>query len=289
MVIVKTNPLAIYSASDKDRQKLANLVHFGGYIHRHLDWRPPLDWIGRQPYLVASRDGELLAALACPPDPPAIAWVRLFAVSSGHSPDDLWKELWSAASTQLAEIASPIRTVAIPLQSWFGRLLASSGFQTSHSVVVLTWEQKRLQEIRKDPSVLIRPMLLDDIPTVEKIDSAAFGGVWQNSRSSLEIAFRQSAVATVVELGGETVGYQISTATQMGGHLARLAVLPSHQNRGIGYALVHDMLSQFLRRGARSVTVNTQHDNLESLSLYKKIGFQLSGEEYPVYEFIPQK
>ena len=81
------------------------------------------------------------------------------------------------------------------------------------------------------------------------------------------------------------VGYQISTASPLGGHLARLAVCPEQQCKGIGYSLVVDTLSQFNRRGAQRVTVNTQQDNLASLSLYKKAGFRETREQYPVYQY----
>lgn len=285
MGITRTKPLQISAASSEDRQQLANLIHFGVHVHRHLDWRPPLDWIGRQPFLTASKNGEILGALACPPDPPNVAWIRLFAAVYSDSIDQLWSELWEACARQLQEYTGPLRVAAIPLQSWFQRLLESSQFFCNHHVVVLVWERGELPATSQDHSAVIRPMVLDDIPRVEKIDASAFGGVWQNSHSCLEIAFRQSAVATIAEQDGISVGYQISTATQMGGHLARLAVLPQYQGHGIGYSLVSDMLSQFYRRGARSVTVNTQHDNQDSLSLYQKAGFRLTGEEYPVFEY----
>ena len=128
-------------------------------------------------------------------------------------------------------------------------------------------------------------MTFDDLPMVEKIDAAAFGEIWRNSYDSVELSFRQSALATVAEEEAGINGYQISTASPMGGHLARLAVLPENQSRGIGYALVRDTLDQFERRGALRVTVNTQEENLVSLSLYAKLGFRLTGEKYPVYQF----
>jgi ribosomal protein S18 acetylase RimI-like enzyme len=71
----------------------------------------------------------------------------------------------------------------------------------------------------------------------------------------------------------------------MGGHLARLAVLPDFQGMGIGSALVQDLLWYFRRRGAQRVTVNTQKDNLASLAVYRKAGFFLTGEEYPVFQY----
>ena len=39
-------------------------------------------------------------------------------------------------------------------------------------------------------------------------------------------------------MGDEIVGYQYSTSSSMGGHLARLAVKKSMQGKGIGYLLV---------------------------------------------------
>jgi ribosomal protein S18 acetylase RimI-like enzyme len=74
----------------------------------------------------------------------------------------------------------------------------------------------------------------------------------------------------------------------MGGHLARLAVLPAYQGRGVGYALVNDLLRQFVFRGIFRVTVNTQADNHASLRLYENMGFQRTGESYPVYMKPPE-
>jgi ribosomal-protein-alanine N-acetyltransferase len=128
-------------------------------------------------------------------------------------------------------------------------------------------------------------MEVEDLYAVEEVDKAAFGPIWQNSYSGLELAYQQSAVSTVAEIGRKIIGYQISTATAMGGHLARLAVQPDFQGQGIGYELVQDLLAQFKRRGAMTVTVNTQHNNATSLSLYHRTGFMATGEEYPVYQY----
>lgn len=280
-MIVKDH-LAVREASHQDRQHLANLIHFENRVHRHLDWRPPLDWIGSQPYLVAERDNSLVAALACPPEPPGAAWIRLFATASTVNPEESWGSLWSLASSQLAETNNRI-VAAIPLLEWFRKLLQGSGFYQSNTVIMLEWANQKLPA-GTDGSAMIRPMNLDDLPTIEELDAAAFGTIWQNSLSSLELAFRQAAIATVTEEHERIVGYQISTTNQMGGHLARLATHPQYQRRGIGYALLIDLLHQFSRRGARRVTVNTQEDNLASLALYKKAGFTQTGEDFPVYQ-----
>ena len=277
--------LPVRTARPDDRQALANLIHFEVYVHRHLDWRHPLDWLGCQPYLIVEQNNQAVSTLACPPDPAHVAWIRLFAVGSGALLDKAWNSLWLTAVDQLSEEHDLTWAAAIPLQAWFETLLKKSGFASTHHIVILTWERGRLPAAGIQDNIFIRPMIFDDLPAVHAVDVDSFDPLWQNSLPTLELAFQQSAVATVAEDQGKLIGYQISTATVMGGHLARLAVVPQQQGHGIGFELVRDALSQFERRGARSVTVNTQQNNLASLALYQKTGFQRTGEEYPVYQF----
>jgi len=272
------------SADPKDLSRLANLVHFEVFVHRHLDYRPPLDWIGHTPFIVLEQASRIEAALACPADPPAIAWIRLFAAATQIPVTQAWDLLWSEAYAQLEEDNKIHYAAAIPLYGWFEALLKRNQFQKTHSIIMLSWDNPRLPETPLNTAVSIRPMTLDDLADVETIDAASFSLIWQNSLTYLEIAFHQAAVAAVAEYDGQLVGYQISTGTPIGGHLARLAVLPHVQGQGIGYALLFDLLSRFSHRGARTITVNTQKDNLASLSLYHKTGFQLTGEEYPIYQ-----
>jgi ribosomal-protein-alanine N-acetyltransferase len=283
MALIQSNKhISIRPVVERDRQQLASLIHFEAHVHRHLDWRAPLEWFGFSPCLVAEQNGKLIATLVSPPDPPEIAWIRLFAVSSEINVKDAWSLLWPEVLVWLSQTPEVV-VAAIPLQQWFHTLLEGSGFQHKSGVSMLLWERgKRIPEQIEFPWRL-RSMNQDDLPAVEKLDKAAFGPLWRNSLDSLKLAFQQAAVATVAEDDDKLVGYQISTASPMGGHLARLAVCPEKQGRGIGYALVVDTLSQFYRRGAQRVTVNTQQDNLASISVYKKAGFQETNEQYPVF------
>lgn len=277
--------LNVRPISSQDRQALANLIHFETQVHRHLDWRAPLDWIGWQPYLAVEQRRALIAALACPPDPQCVAWVRLFAASHHLSAERAWELLWPQALAQLGGLPGLDWAAAIPMWPWFERLLEKSGFEPANRVVMMSWEAEQMAPIERPVAASVRPMNFDDLAQVEAIDMAAFDVLWRNSRMSLEIAFRQASVATVVEEDGRLVAYQISTATSLGGHLARLAVLPEYQGQGVGFTLVYDLLSQFMRHGARCITVNTQSDNQASLSLYQKMGFHSTGEEYAVYQY----
>jgi ribosomal protein S18 acetylase RimI-like enzyme len=270
-------------ATSTDKQKIANLIHFGTYIHRHLDWRNPLDWINHQPYVILEKGKIIQAALACPPDPPEISWIRLFAVDDSVPMDVAWEALWAQSLRQLTE--KNVRKVAvIPLHDWFLGLVYRNRFTATIRVITMTWKSQFLPPPKRINSIVTRPMTVDDLEEIVSLDAAAFNPLWCNSRSSIEIAFRQAAIASVVDLNGCIAGYQISTSNQMGGHLARLAIHPKYQGLGVGYNLLYEVLNQFERRGTRQVSVNTQEDNFISLNLYEKAGFVRTGEEYQVFE-----
>jgi ribosomal protein S18 acetylase RimI-like enzyme len=274
----------IRTATNKDHKELANLIHFEVYVHRHLDWKPPLDWVGCHPFLIAEKDDEIVASLACPPDLPSIAWIRMFAVSSEMKVENTWNALWNEALSLLKKENDIKWVAAIPIHAWFQTLLRESSFRLAQRVVMLSWERQKIPTGNIRIPAQIRPMTQDDLSFIHVIDAESFVPLWQYSPEALELAFRQSVVATVVEEEGIIVGYQISTSTPIGGHIARLAVHPQAQGQGVGYALLHDVLSVFTRRGTRTITVNTQKDNLISLSLYQNAGFQLTGEEYPIFQ-----
>ena len=267
-----------------DQRQLTNLIHFSTYVHRHLDWRTPLEWIGSAPFLVAEYQGELAAALACPPDPPHVAWIRLF-VDGGKTPlEETWQVLWEAVRTEMAGKGSFVVS-AIVLHEWLRSLLVESGFTGHQEIVMLERNQKPGETAGPPEGISLRLMLPSDLPAVAEVDAAAFEPAWQNSLDALNRAFPQALLATVAETAQGLVGYQISTRNPFGAHLARLAVRPDVQRRGVGQALVEDLIRQLAGHGISRLTVNTQSDNRTSLSLYARTGFSETGERYPVYEY----
>ena len=266
-----------------DQRQIANLMHFSPTIHRHLDWRYPLDWIGSPPFFVLENQGQIISALACPPDPPLVAWVRLFVNSGKMSIDESWRMLWDVARLDLAPKGG-FMVAAIVLQEWYHSLLLASGFFSRQSIVMLERDEQAPIGASLPAGFSIRVMLQYDLPAVAEVDAVAFEPLWQNSLPSLERAYPQAVLATVAEADGQVLGYQLSTRNPLGAHLARLAVRPELQGRGVGRALVADLIRQAERHGMYRLTVNTQNDNSASLALYRKTGFRETGERYPVYQ-----
>ena len=277
--------LSLRPATEEDRSRLANLLHFETHVHRHLDWRRPLDWLGSEPFLVTETGGRLTGALATPPDPPQVAWLRLFAVSTRLDVAEVWAALWPAAREQLLETAVD-QAAAIPLQDWFRKLLSRSRFEHTHNVVVLDWHADggSFSNGNAESLPIIRPIKETDIPAVYEVDRTAFAPLWQNSLDALGLALKQAGSATLIEEAGKPVAYQISTIGTQGLHLARLATHPDFQGRGLALALVKDLQQQVLRRSEMRLSVNTQDNNFPSLSLYKKLGFKLTRDRFPVYQ-----
>jgi ribosomal protein S18 acetylase RimI-like enzyme len=277
------NQLVARSANPSDRMQIANLMYFEPHVHRHLDWRAPLDWLGAPEYWVLEQGGAVTAALACPPDPEGVAWLRLFAHSSSIALGDAWSVLWDTARMVLE--GRELTVAAITVSDWLGALLTGSGFTGRQQIVVLEQNSFPFQERSIPPDIQIRPMSEADLPAVAAVDSAGFDRLWKNSLNTLRFGFLQAGFATVAQINDEIVGYQISTRSSFGAHLARLAVIPQRQRRGIGYYLVQDLMSKTRLAGLYRLTVNTQNDNQASLALYQKMGFVLTGERYTVFTY----
>lgn len=275
---------AVRTARLSDESRISNLLYFESHVHRHLDWRTPIDWLGASEYWVAEQAGLVNAAFACPPDPQNVAWIRLFVRSNLISGHEVWNVLWETAKESLSGRYG-LTVAAIVLHEWFQQLLQDSGFVERQKIVLLEHVNAKFREFPVPPGVIIRQMQRDDLPAVTQLDVQAFDPIWHNSLTALERAFAQACPATVAVFDGNIIGYQISTKNSFGVHLARLAVSPTFQGHGLGYAIVQDLLRQIYRMGIFRLTVNTQSDNGVSLSLYHKIGFSLTGEAYPVYTY----
>lgn len=280
--------LQIRPAELRDRQILSTLTFFQTHAHRHLDWRHPLDWLGSPYFWLIEEDGRALAALACPPDPPGVAWIRLFTYEEQISASEAWFTLWGLAREEIARRGGALAAI-IAMQTWMRDLIERTDFDWLQNIVMLEWHGKPALPPSLRAGLTLRPMTESDLPAVERVDTDAFDPLWRISLDNLQRAFRQSISATVIESGGDVLGYQLSTGKPAGAHLARLAVRKEAQGLGLGAALVADLIGQMRRRGANHISVNTQSDNHVSLALYQKLGFRRTGEQYPVYRcFVEQ-
>lgn len=269
------------SAGLDDRQRIDGLLAGARWRHAHLDWLEAGELLGQDPFLVVDDLERPAACLACPPDPPGYAWIRVFASVSGMPPAEAWEALWPPAADAAVRCGARL-AAALTGERWMVSLLRRSGFEETNRVVFL---EHRGSPAGADapPGTRLRVAQAEDFESLIHLDRQAFPGLWGYSPHVFSAALEQAALVTVLEADGEPVGYQLSTASALGAHLARLAVHPRHQGRGYGGALVRHLLHAFALRGFDRVSVNTQADNLASLRLYRRLRFVDTGQAYAVY------
>jgi ribosomal-protein-alanine N-acetyltransferase len=259
------------------------LIFFESRLHRHLDWRAPLDWLGHPFFWALEEGGHITAAMACPAETAHVAWVRLFVHAAGWSAGNAWDLLWHTAREEIARGGGAL-VGAIAVQPWFQVVLSASGFENRQAIVMLEWRSQPWS-MEEAEGIRIRRMNEADLPGVEQTDAASFDPLWHNPLSTLKNAFAQCLIGTVAEDEAGIVGYQLTTGNGQRAHLARLAVHPRKQGRGVGRLLLSDLFARLSGHGIGRLSVNTQDDNLTSLSLYERMGFVRTGESYPVFTF----
>jgi ribosomal protein S18 acetylase RimI-like enzyme len=225
----------------------------------------------------------LQAILTCPPDQLQIAWIRCFACEKKYDLAQTWEALFTEIKTHQNMVGTSLYSVG--LNDWFAGLLEQSGFSNFQSIVVLEWNRKMTAFKPFTEPWMIRPMEEVDLEEVAVLDQMAFEPIWVNPSDKLKLAFSQAEHASVVELDNQIIGYEMTTANHISAHLARIAIHPAYQNRHIGSSLIADMFEYFTRKGISQISVNTQSTNSASLALYKRLGFELTGEIFPVFQY----
>jgi ribosomal-protein-alanine N-acetyltransferase len=238
----------------------------------NLDWLSPNERFNEPGCFALIENQHIKALLAATPEYSTAAWLRFFYAERDGESTQYFKLLLSQAVTTLLIMGAQSLFSLVPYD-WLERLLKTEGFKLADSIVTLHHNSPGLSTAKLDPELIIREMTYRDLAAVEAIDVAAFDPIWQLNHTSLVKTYHLSAWHSVALLEGQIVGYQMSTSAFDSAHLARLAVDPRWQRRGVGRRLIEDMFETFSTIGVRSFSVNTQASNPQSLSLYHSLGF----------------
>ncbi len=266
------------------RQELRELLYRSFRSHVHLDWHETDAWLdtGKSTVLLAWEGRRLVGAIAASEPVDGDCWIRIAAVVDDAPPMPIMHALWSILRLDLR--AMQVKRVAIlMLREWLSDVFAELGFAEQEWIVTLRRESLESPDETNPPNLTIRASETSDLEAITAIDHQAFDALWRMTLSDIRQAVRGAASCTVALIQDAIVGYQISTVYFDGSHLARLAVNPNVQAKGIGGALVGDVLRRFTRRGVPAMTVNTQLSNERSQRLYRRLGFQRTGYDLAVW------
>ena len=131
-----------------------------------------------------------------------------------------------------------------------------------------------------ETGLTIRPMQMDDLQQVLKIDQVSFSLPWPESAYRYELTENptsRSWVAIYDSADGEQVivGMIVVWLILDEAHIATLAIHPDYRKRGIGSTLLVEALQSVLLQGARSAFLEVRASNLAAQNLYQHFGFEI--------------
>ena len=263
----------IQPCSNLSSYNLTGFLNANNLSFSNLDWFPPSERFNEPGCFAIIENHRIKALLAATPESPAAAWLRFFHAERNGQHEQYFKALLSQAKEVLQALAAQ-SVFSLAPYDWLEQMFSSEGFEPIDKIVTLQRNFSEVNHSSTNRQLIIREMNYRDLAAVEAIDVAAFDPAWQLKNESLTKTYHLSASHSVALLDGEIVGYQMSTSAFDSAHLARLAVDPRWQRRGVGRLLIEDMLETFSAIGIKSFSVNTQASNIQSLSLYHSLGFE---------------
>ena len=276
----------IRPAKQSDRRSIERFLIDGIAMHRHLDWRLPIEWLGKSPFLLfLNTKNNIKAIINCAPEPEDVFWIRLFACRDPSKISLCWNKLFPEVLQRIANLSDSPTLASLAYHEWMIELLEIEGWSKAQKVIQMKWDHQEGEIPANNFSnqTKIRRMIKKDIQEVSEIDQLCFTKIWQLSFEAFKHAFDQSEYATVFEMDQEIYGFQFSTKLNKNAHLARIAVHPQFQHRGIGENLTRNMLHYFLAQGIYNISVNTQESNVRSINMYEKLKFKKTGSTFPIF------
>jgi GNAT superfamily N-acetyltransferase len=269
----------------RHRHAVRDLLFRSYRVHTHLDWQESDQWLEdgeRYPARLVWQGTKLVGILATSAPLNGTCWVRMASVADHSDARAILKLLWDDLIPELRRLG--VGTVALLIvRNWISDYATALGFAYKDEIITFRRSRMEIPPEHLPSGMTIRLSQPDDLPTILDLDNRAFAAPWQLERDELRQAHRISASCTVAEIDGAMVGYQLSTLYFDGAHLARLAVAPEAQGKGVARSLLIDLLNRFARRGVYSMTVNTQITNTRSQRLYTGFGFERTGYDLPVW------
>jgi [ribosomal protein S18]-alanine N-acetyltransferase len=132
--------------------------------------------------------------------------------------------------------------------------------------------------------LLVRAMEKRDLERVVEIESLSFSSPWSKEAFQKEIEENKLAVYLVAECSGAVAGYMGMWKVMDEGHITNIAVAPEYRGRGIGGALLAEMIAQSEQSGIVAMTLEVRTSNSSAQKLYMKYGFESAGIRPNYYE-----
>lgn len=124
--------------------------------------------------------------------------------------------------------------------------------------------------------VQIELMKPDDLAEVAALEAMIFSLPW--SEKSLEESLEQEHyLFLVARESGAVLGYVGAYFALDEADITNIAIHPKYRRRGIGQALMEQLIVQAKKRGAAGISLEVRIGNVAARALYERMGFSMSG------------
>jgi ribosomal-protein-alanine N-acetyltransferase len=122
--------------------------------------------------------------------------------------------------------------------------------------------------------ITLREMDPADIPAVHDLERRLFPvDAWPLQMFVDELAQAETRRYVVAEDGGHIVGYAGLMCIEPIADVQTIAVVPEQEGKGIGSALLTELIRESRRRRAEDVLLEVRADNPRAQQLYRRFGF----------------
>ena len=120
------------------------------------------------------------------------------------------------------------------------------------------------------------------VPQIAKIEQLCFNDPWSENSIASELNNRLSLWLVAVE--DECVIGYVGSQTVIGEtDMMNIAVHPDYRKKGIGTALILELIDALKTRGSHSLMLEVRSSNSSAISVYKNLGFLEVGRRKNYY------
>lgn len=128
---------------------------------------------------------------------------------------------------------------------------------------------------------MIRPFKSGDEKYIAVLENECFSSPW--SENAVLESYQNNTTFFVAEENSNIVGYAGLQLVLDEGYVTNIAVTKSARKKGIGNALVNELLNFAVQNKLAFVSLEVRESNLPAITLYKKCGFAYMGKRKNFY------
>ena len=130
----------------------------------------------------------------------------------------------------------------------------------------------------------VRKMKLGDIEQVHSIEISTFPNPWSKDAFTKELTINKQSLYMVIEEDNNILAYAGLWNIVGEGYITNIAVQKGRRGVGLGRKITEALIEEGRKHGIKAFTLEVRISNKNAISLYKKLGFEISGVRKNFYE-----